>query len=57
MFVNEVQIADIKDYLASQKITVRPYTDTEAQLSEFNSSGIKVGIHMDTCNAELRRLC
>ena len=36
---------------------MRDYSAIEGQLTEYNSSGVKVGIHEDTCNAELKRLC
>ena len=27
------------------------------KLQEYNASNVKVGVHMDTCNAEMHRLC
>jgi len=43
--------------LTSQKIEVRPYDKITEQLVEYSSSGVKVGISVDSCNAELHRIC
>ena len=56
LFVSDSKVADIRDYLASQKIEVRPYEAIAEQLVEYANSGVKVGVHVDTCNAENNRI-
>ena len=36
---------------------MRPYEAITEQLTEFCNTGVKVGVHVDTCNAENNRLC
>ena len=55
LFTDESKVAGIQDYLASQKITVRPYEAIETQLEQFKDSGRKVGIVKSSCNAKLWR--
>lgn len=57
LFINETKVAAVRDYLTEQKIEVRPYEAINEQLVEYNSTGVKVGVHVETCNAELHRLC
>lgn len=56
LFINDSKVAGVSEYLASHKITVRPYEAIADELTSFANSGIKVGVHTDTCNAELSRL-
>ena len=56
LYINESKVAGVSDYLSSHKINVRPYESIADDLTSFANSGIKVGVHMDTCNAELHRL-
>ena len=35
---------------------MRPYESISDELTRFSSQEIKVGVHMDSCNAELHRL-
>lgn len=57
LFIDESKVAAVGDYLTEQKIEVRPYASIEEQLTQYNATGVKIGVHVETCNAELHRLC
>ena len=57
LFVDETKVTDVRDYLTSQKIEVRPYLQITEQLTEYSQNGIKVGVITESCNAELFRIC
>ena len=57
LFIDETKVANVRDYLTSQKIEVRPYHNITEQLTEYSSNGIKVGVIKESCNAELFRNC
>ena len=46
-----------EEYLSSQNIELRPYDQITEVLTEYNSTGVKVGVSLETCNAELHRIC
>lgn len=57
IFTNNLEANSQAEYLSSQNIEVRPYDQITDQLIEYNSTGVKVGVTTETCNAELHRIC
>ena len=51
------RMSAISDYLGSQHIEVAPYDQIYTKLEELKGQGKKIGIHMDTCNADLHNFC
>ena len=50
-------MSSISEYLGSQQIVVEPYDQIYTKLEELKNTGKKIGIHMDTCNADLHNFC
>mmetsp|Transcript_4085 Transcript_4085/g.5418 ORF Transcript_4085/g.5418 Transcript_4085/m.5418 type:complete len:122 (-) Transcript_4085:1062-1427(-) len=51
LFIDDSKIESSRDYLTSQKISVVPYDQISEKLSQYATEGIKVGVHVETCNA------
>ena len=56
LFIDASKVSEIGDYLSGQKIQVRPYESISEELTRLSCQEIKVGVHVDSCNAELHRL-
>ena len=56
LYVDDVKVEGIKDYLASNRVTISPYNKISEDLVNINAEKKKIGVHNSTCNAELHRL-
>lgn len=56
VFVDEIKMAGLQDYLDSQKIKIASYERIEHKLKSFQEDDLKVGVHLSSCNAYMHSL-
>ena len=56
LYVDDVKVEGVKDYLASNKVTVASYSQVSEDLIKINADKKRIGVHTKTCNADLYQL-
>ena len=56
LFINDSKLANVADHIEASKITIAPYESIEEKLTQYANEGVKIGVHVDTCNAQLNEI-